>query len=187
MSGILFLQHSKRGSGRGSGSSKSGTVLQRKTQLLVLLLNLQTLKLGFRVRARLLMVAATGPIQGRQPQALQCSQRSSLQAACLARLPMLTRTRQPALSSRQHMQRCLRRLLLSRADARLPITGMTGPPWSSQSMHSHRQRCKQLRSRRQQGARQPRTRVPICRPSPAQAVTAHLHQTALHRRVIGSR
>ena len=64
------------------------------------------------------------------------------------------------------------------------MTGMTAPPGSSQYLHSHRQRSRQLRpgSRKQQGARRPATRIAPCTPSPAQAVTAHLHQTALPRR-----
>ncbi len=56
------------------------------------------------------------------------SQRSSLQAACLLRLPLLTEMRQAALSSRQHMQSCHCRLLLSRAKARLLMTRVSVPP-----------------------------------------------------------
>ena len=66
----------------------SGPMLQRKTQLQQQW-EVRALKLGLRAGTRLLMMATTGPRQGRQHQILQSSQRSSLQAACLLRLPLL--------------------------------------------------------------------------------------------------
>ena len=130
INGVAFLQHLRRRSGSGSGSTNVGPILLGKTQLLLLhqQWEVHALKLGLRAATRLRTAAEPGPRQGRQHRALQCRQKSSLQRACLFGLPLLTEMRQPALSSRQHMQSFNQRLLVSRAKARLLVSRMTVPP-----------------------------------------------------------
>ncbi len=177
------MQFATRFKQRVTGPGGAGPCLKGKMQLQVEQQQVvRALNLDQRTATRLFQMAASGARQSRQHQSLQTSQRSSLQATCLLRHPLLTGMRQPAFSSRQHTLSCPQRLMLSRAKSRLLSSRIRVPQCSRKAPQMHRRRRRQVRSgsRKQQGARRPRRRVQICKQSPAPAAVAHPQQTAPH-------